>query len=98
MSRMPNVALTEHILRDGSLFYVGKLPDQLSWDSETFAEVWRRHPLDKHLIMIHGREVETPRYQQAFGAAYSYTGRTNQALPVPEAFVPLLIWAREIID
>ena len=47
--------------------------------------------------MIHGRKVKTPRWQQAYGTDYHYTGRVNQALPVPPLLEPLLIWSREAI-
>ncbi|HEV2860037.1 MAG TPA: alpha-ketoglutarate-dependent dioxygenase AlkB [Pyrinomonadaceae bacterium] len=47
---------------------------------------------------MHGRAVKTPRWQQAFGMDYHYTGRVNRALPVPTALGPLLDWARGHLD
>jgi alkylated DNA repair dioxygenase AlkB len=42
--------------------------------------------------------VETPRWQQAYGADYHYTGRVNRALPVPPFVEPLMAWVQAHID
>ncbi len=76
----------------------GLLPQALSWDDDTFETAWLLHPEVKNRIMIHGKPVETPRFQQAYGVAYHYSGQTNRALPVPELLDPLLAWARATID
>jgi hypothetical protein len=47
---------------------------------------------------MHGRPIKTPRWQQAYGADYHYTGRTNAALSVPAILEPLHHWARQAID
>lgn len=47
---------------------------------------------------MHGKLVETPRWQQAFGRDYHYTGRINEALPIPEELWPLLLWSQSAID
>lgn len=91
-------AAIQHTLEDGSLFLVGQLPRDLVWNSPTFDEIWSLHSSDKHRITIYGREVETPRWQQAFGEDYYYTGRVNEALPVPDVLKPQLAWAQRTID
>ena len=40
---------------------------------------------------MHGRAVKPPRWQQAYGADYRYTGNTNRALPVPDELAPLVV-------
>ena len=47
---------------------------------------------------MHGRPVQTPRWQQAYGADYHYTGQTNAALPVPKSLEPVRDLARRAID
>src|SRR5262249_195285 len=47
-------------------------------------------------IKMHGRVVKTPRWQQAYGADYRYTGRVNRALPVTPEMEPYLLWCRAI--
>lgn len=88
----------EHVLDDGHRFFVGRLPDDLLVTPERFEGLWALHPEDYHVILMHGRRVETPRWQQAYGADYHYTGRTNAALPVPAALEPFRGWARRAID
>jgi alkylated DNA repair dioxygenase AlkB len=42
--------------------------------------------------------VKTPRWQQAYGEDYYYSGHVNKALPIPPVMTPLLHWARAQID
>src|SRR5512135_3716486 len=87
-----------HTLEDGSLFFCGTLPEQLRVDADGFETLWRLHPEEYHIIKMHGRLVATPRWQQAFGADYYYTGRTNRALPLPDECLPILAWSRDVVD
>jgi alkylated DNA repair dioxygenase AlkB len=83
---------------NGYPFWVSRLPETLIFTPAQFDELWQMHPQEYHEIKIHGRLVKTPRWQQAYGTDYHYTGRVNVALPVPSLLAPLLTWARETID
>lgn len=85
---------TRHELDDRHFFYVGTLPALIKPDCETFATIWSMHPGEYHEIMMHGCLVKTPRWQQAFGSDYHYTGRVNAALAVPSVLQGLLRWGR----
>lgn len=85
-------------LDDEHAVFVGRLPEQLLPLQPVFEALWNLHPADYHEIMMHGRLVKTPRWQQAYGKDYHYTQRTNQAMPVPEKLRPFLDWAQEAID
>jgi alkylated DNA repair dioxygenase AlkB len=98
MSQTQNLVLTEHDLGGGLVFRSGRLPEELLWDQSSFDTAWNAHPADKHEILMHGRMVETPRWQQAYGADYHYTGRVNKALPVPPFLEPLMSWVQAQID
>jgi alkylated DNA repair dioxygenase AlkB len=87
-----------HDLGDGHLFHVGQVPEELLQDVSPFERLWDLHPTEYHLIQMHGRPVRTPRWQQAYGADYHYTGRTNLALPIPPILEPLHAWARCAVD
>ena len=80
---------THHVL-------VGRVPAELEPDPPAFERLWLLHPPDYHEIKMHGRLVKTPRWQQAYGADYRYTGRVNRALPVTAEMEPYLRWCREI--
>jgi alkylated DNA repair dioxygenase AlkB len=85
-------------LDDGCSFFVGALPPELRLDDERFEALWGLHPVDYHEIQIHGRLVKTPRWQQAYGVSYRYSGRVNRALPTPELIRPALNWVRQAVD
>jgi alkylated DNA repair dioxygenase AlkB len=93
-----SIAFREHRLDTEHLVLEGALPSELRFDEEAFERVWAMHPDDFHEIKMHGRKVRTPRWQQAYGADYRYTGNTNRALPVPAELEPLHAWVREAID
>jgi alkylated DNA repair dioxygenase AlkB len=89
---------TEYALGDGSAFYCGRLPEELLWDDDTFEEVWGLHPTTKPRIRMVNKEVEIPRWQQAYGADYQFSGQTSRALPVPPVLRPLRDWSRQAVD
>ena len=56
------------------------------------------HPQNFHPVKIHGKEVLTPRWQQAYGANYRYTGSLQNALPIPMELTPFQKWSQDHID
>ncbi len=77
---------------------VGALPPTLVPDAEAFERLWSIHPDDFHEIKMHGRRVKTPRWQQAYGADYRYTGNTNRAMPLVAPMHDWLRWAQRRFD
>jgi alkylated DNA repair dioxygenase AlkB len=90
--------LERRTLDDTACVHVGRLPDDLVPDATGFDRLWAVHPDTFHVIKMHGRDVRTPRWQQAYGADYRYTGNTNRALAVPPELAPLHQWIRAEID
>jgi alkylated DNA repair dioxygenase AlkB len=66
--------------------------------SQVVREIWDLHPEEFHEITMHGRMVKIPRWQQAYGRDYRFSGRINRALPVPAVLEPLLAWSQEQLD
>lgn len=86
-----------HALDDQHSFQTGELPTEVRVSAELFETLWEMHPQEFQEIHLHGRRVKTPRWQQAFGADYHFSGQTSRSVPVPELLQPLLDWAvREI--
>lgn len=85
-------------LDDNHNIYLSPVIDQFNWNYERFAELWETHPENYHTLKIHGKEVLTPRWQQAYGKNYRYTGSKNNALAVTELLQPFLDWSCEQID
>ena len=89
----------EHLLENSARFFTGRLPqDLIPSTSDAFDSLWSLHPQDYHHIKMRGRTVPTPRWQQAYGRDYRYTGRINRALPLPALYAPYLAWARQHLD
>lgn len=81
--------LAPRALDETAAVQVGRLPDELVPDAAGFDRLWALHPDTFHVIKMHGKDVRTPRWQQAYGADYRYTGNTNRALPIPPDLEPL---------
>ncbi|APR75581.1 Alkylated DNA repair protein AlkB [Minicystis rosea] len=90
--------LEAHRLDDTHVFLAGELPVGRRLDATAFERLWSLRPDTFHEITMGGRKVKTPRWQQAYGADYRYTGNVNRALPVPDELAPLHAWARAELD
>ena len=90
--------LTPHQLDGEHHIWLGQLPDRHRLDDPAFEDLWAMHPQAYHRIRMGGRWVDTPRWQQAYGADYRYTGHVNRALPVPSLLEALRSYARSTID
>lgn len=69
----PNPAFVPHDLGDGLSFRTGRLPQNLEWDEAKFGWAWALHPAERPSILMHGRSVTIPGWQQAFGADYHFS-------------------------
>jgi alkylated DNA repair dioxygenase AlkB len=94
----PMLALRTVALDDEHNLFTGVLPAPLVPDASAFDALWALHPDTFHEIVMHGRKVRTPRWQQAYGADYVYTGNVNRAFPLTAAMEPWLAWARAEIE
>ncbi len=79
-------------------FFCGQVPSTLLVGPEEFEDLWSIHPEDFHDIMMHGKLRKTPRWQQAYGKDYHYTGRVNEALPVLPVLQPYLDWVQTNVN
>jgi alkylated DNA repair dioxygenase AlkB len=74
------------------------LPDALAPQGEELAALWQLHPAASQTIRMYGRSVPIPRFQQAYGRDYRFSGQVSRALPLPALLEPLLAWCTEHID
>lgn len=72
--------------------------DSFRLSPKAFNQLWNEHPEEYHEIVIHGKKVKTPRWQQAYGRSYEYTGSKNNALPLSSIDKTYLEWCKENID
>tara|TARA_B100001057_G_C22686473_1_gene885909 strand:- start:125 stop:673 length:549 start_codon:yes stop_codon:yes gene_type:complete len=66
------------------------LPDDLKFGEEHFRELLEEKPEEKHTIKMFGKEMKTPRFVQAFGKDYKYSGNIAKAKPIPEILKPII--------
>ena len=78
--------------------YSTVLPAALSPNQSTLHAIWELHPAEFPELTIHGRIVKAPRWQQAYGRDYRFSGRINHALPVPALLEPFLAWSQNEVD
>lgn len=82
-----------------SPFFLGRLPAGLDDTANArFEPLWNLHPEQSNEILMHGKMVPIPRYQQAFGRDYHFSGTVSQALPVPTLLAPFLEWVQSAVD
>lgn len=84
-------------LSTGDLFWLGMLPHSLL-EQISFEALWDLHPPEFPEILIHGKRVKTPRWSQAYGRDYRFSGQLAQADPVPSVLDPILQWCHDAID
>lgn len=87
--------LSTHALSEIHSIQSGPLPEVLQ--KIDFEALWKLHPDNFHIIRMGGRLTPTPRWQQAYGHDYRYTGQVNTALAVPEILLPFLSVAQEVV-
>lgn len=87
-----------HKLDESHGLWSGTLPGERIPDRPKFEQLWQLHPENYHDIVMHGRPLKTPRWQQAYLRDYAYTGSRNDARPLPAELEPYWQWCRERID
>lgn len=91
-------AWTVHKLAEGGEVQMGALPQEMRPDdTDDFESWWTLHPLEHHEIMMHGKSVAIPRWQQAYGRDYRFSGQVSPAKPLTPEMGTFLAWARNAI-
>lgn len=86
-----------HNLDATHAIFIGKLPSELIESVADFEDLWRLHPKDYHIVKMLGKEIPTPRWQQAYGFDYEYTGSKQNALPIGPYLLPFQNWCKKEI-
>jgi alkylated DNA repair dioxygenase AlkB len=85
----------------GLLFVSARLPPALDEFARShLPDLWDLHPATFHSIRqpFTGKIIPLPRWQQAYGRDYAYTGSVNVALPIPPILEPFMAFARGELD
>jgi alkylated DNA repair dioxygenase AlkB len=71
-----------------------QLPRELRCPTSEFDKFWQKHPPGFNSIHIHGKKIKIPRYQQAFGRDYAFSGSVAEASAIPDMLEPVLHWSQ----
>lgn len=72
------------------------LPGELIPDRHSFEEMWSLHPEEHSTVVMYGKEIPVPRWQQSYLRDYAFSGNVNKALPLPDQFKPYLDWLNDM--
>lgn len=78
--------------------WTSSLPPKLRWCAAQFDAFWELHPQRFHEVRIFGRLVAVPRWSEAYGQDYRYSGTLHRASPIPDMLTPLLAWSKAKVD
>jgi alkylated DNA repair dioxygenase AlkB len=78
--------------------WISRLPPKLRWCPAQFDAFWDVHPQRFHEVCMFGRRVAVPRWSEAYGQDYRYSGTLHRASPVPDMLTPLLSWSKNKVD
>ncbi|NRB48744.1 MAG: alpha-ketoglutarate-dependent dioxygenase AlkB [Saprospiraceae bacterium] len=95
---MDKTLFDEIALDDRYFIYLSSRVELFRLDQASFQALWDSHPDDFHEIRMHGKWVKTPRWQQAYGKNYRYTGSKNNAIAITAELQPFLDWSQRHID
>ena len=101
MSVCSNIPLTgfQWLAVDGQHgVWISRLPPKLRWCPAQFDAFWKVHPHGFHEVRMFGRLVAVPRWSEAYGQDYRYSGTLHRASPLPDMLTPLLSWSKRKVD
>ena len=85
-------------LGDGCEIWVGTVKEELCPSEDQFEQLWALHPDEHSEIVIHGKKVKVPRWDQAFEKDYPFSNQIAKAASAPESLIGYLRWAQEVVD
>jgi len=71
------------------------LPEWLD-DGIPFENMWQLHPTEYGKVMMFGKVVETPRWQQSYGKGYRFSGMEHKGIDIPDDVQKYLDWANSL--
>jgi hypothetical protein len=74
----------------------GDLPDELITDDESFTILWDEHPDTHGKVVIYGKEIPIPRWQQSYLRDYVFSGSVSKGKDLPDVFQPYLKWCNSL--
>jgi alkylated DNA repair dioxygenase AlkB len=71
----------------------GSIPNSLHLYKEQYQKLWNSHPTEKHTVFIFNKYHKIPRWQQAYGQNYRFSGNVAKAKPFTPQLQDFIDWA-----
>ena len=81
-------------LNETSSVDVFTIPSHIALTPEEFDSLWAVHPEEHGKVKIYGKVLDVPRWQQAFGHSYKFSGLDHKAEPMTPLLQRLLDWCK----
>ncbi len=94
-SELP-VPFTRNKMGKSSWLDCGTVPINLKPGSIQFKTLWNLHPDVHSEIVMYGKKVKIPRYQQSYLQDYKFSGAVSKQVPLPDEMLSYLKWANSL--
>ena len=74
-----------------TMYQILKYEQDYDWDT-----IWNEHPKEYSTVVIYDKKFKCPRWIQAYGKDYAYSGQVAKSLPVTSWLEPFLVKAKTI--
>ena len=77
---------------------IGTIDSDLIPSDDEFDAIWNLHPEEYSEILIHGKMVKVPRWDQAYERDYPFAKQVAVAKQAPPCMLLFLKWCQRVID
>ena len=67
-------------------YHYESLPAELKFTENDIEKIWELKPKTKSQVKVFNKIYDTPRFQQAYGIDYAFSGNVATSLPIPTIF------------
>ena len=72
------------------------LPEELLSVGKSFDVLWNLHPTAHNEVVMYGKSIPIPRFQQAYLKDYSFSGTVSKVKELPVEFIPYMEWVNSL--
>ncbi len=78
------------------VIYQQQIPNEIKVDETVFERLWNLHPKERSWIKMAGKLIQAPRFQEAYGCDYWYSGVWHEARDIEDPyFKKLIVWVQK---
>jgi alkylated DNA repair dioxygenase AlkB len=86
--------LEMHKVSESSYLCTGNIPAELL--KTNFESLWELHPVEHGTIVMRGKTIEVPRWQQSYDLTYTFSGTSQVGVSLPEVLKPYSEWVNSL--